>query len=76
MTMEAMIRGYHVYSDVWSTVVNEELASKREPFNASDLFAVPVVKGDTTVGYIPRRISSICSHFLRAIKSHVVNTSK
>ena len=63
--MEAMIRDYHVYSDVWSAVVDEELACKREPFNAFDPFAVAVVKGDTTVGHIPRKIPSICSLFLR-----------
>ena len=53
VSMEAMIRGYHVYRDVWSAVVDEELACKREPFNASDPFAVAVVKGDTTIGHVP-----------------------
>ena len=65
VSMEAMIRGYHVYRDVWSAVVDEELACKREPFNASDPFAVAVVKGDTTIGHVPRKISAICSLFLR-----------
>ena len=55
VTMEAMIRGYHVYSDVWSAVV-EELACKQKPFNTSDPFAVAVVKNDTTVDHIPRKI--------------------
>ena len=65
VTMEAMIRGYHVYRDVWSAVVDEELACKREPFNASDLFAVAVVKSATTAGHIPKKILTICSLFLR-----------
>ena len=65
VTMEAMIRGYHVYRDVWSAVVDEELACKRELFNASDPFAVAVVKGATTVGHVPKKISTICSLFLR-----------
>ena len=65
VTMEAMIRGYHVYRDVWSAVVDEELACKREPFNASDPFAVSVVKGETTLDHVPKKISTICSLFLR-----------
>ena len=65
VTMEAMIRGYHVYCDVWSAVVDEKLACKRKPFNASDPFAVAVVKGETTVGHVPKKISTICSLFLR-----------
>ena len=36
----------------------------KKPFNAADPFAVAVVKEDTTVGYVPRKISTICS-FLR-----------
>ena len=64
-SVEAMIRGYHVYKDIWTAVVNEQLRCQREPYNTSDPFAVAVVKDDTTVGHVPRKISAICSLFLR-----------
>ena len=64
-SVEAMVRGYHVYRAVWTPAVDEELRCRREPFNAADPFAVAVVKEDTTVGYVPRKISTICWLFLR-----------
>ena len=42
--MESMIRGYHVYQDIWQSVdLGEELACRREAFNPSDPFAVSVL---------------------------------
>ena len=67
-----MVRGYHVYKDIWSAVVGEELPCKRERTNTADPFAVAVVKEETTVGHIPRKIASICS--LRTILCQVVGT--
>ena len=46
-SVEAMVRGYHIYSDIWTAVVNEELHCRREPFSAANPFAVAVVKEDT-----------------------------
>ena len=68
--LEAMIRGYHVYNDIWTAVVGEELHCEREPANASDPFAVAVIRSTAsssseTVGHEPRKISSICSIFLQ-----------
>ncbi len=37
----------------------------RERFNSADPFAVSVVKASTVVGHVPRRISPVCSLFLR-----------
>ena len=62
VTMEVMIRGYHVYRDIWSAIIDEELACKREPFNTSDPFAVAVVKGETMVRHVPKR-SRPFAHF-------------
>ena len=63
-TVEAMVRGYHVYKDVWSAALGEQLSCQREPTNTRDPFAVAVVRSLVTVGHIPRKISSICSMFL------------
>ena len=46
--VETMVRGYHVYEDIWSAVVGEELPFKRERTNTADPFAVSVTgqRGD------------------------------
>lgn len=60
------MRGYHVYKGIWTAVVGEEFPCKRETGNTFDPFAVAVMRGPTTViGHVPRKISSICSLFLR-----------
>ena len=43
----------------------EELPCKLELSNPEDRFAVVVVWGEVTIGHVPKRISSICSSFLR-----------
>ena len=63
--MESMIRGYHIYKDIWMAVDGEVLQSRRETSNGLDPFAVAVVKDSTVVGHLPRRISAVCSLFLR-----------
>ncbi len=63
--VEAMVRGYHVYEDIWDASIDEELLCAREPGNPCDRFAVAVVKSDQTVGHVPLKISSVCSQFLQ-----------
>ena len=46
-------------------VVGEEPSCRREPTNREDRFAVAVVKDSNIVGHVPKKISSICSLFLR-----------
>ena len=57
LLVEAMVRGYHVYKDVWTTVVGEELPSQREDGNRDDPFAVAVVRGEAIVGHVTKKIS-------------------
>ena len=70
-SIEAMVRGYHVYQSVWEAVNGEVLECSRETGNRSDPYAVAVTKssgetgGTVTVGHIPCKISSICSIFIR-----------
>ena len=60
-----MVRGYHVYRDVWAASIGELLPCEREAGNASDRYAVAVMKDFAVVGHVPRKISTICSIFLR-----------
>ncbi len=65
-SIESMARGYHIYESVWTAVTGEEFLCRREIGNSSDSFAVAVAKGDgTTIGHLPRKISCVCSLFLR-----------
>ena len=67
--VDSMIRGHHVYKEIWDPVNGEELPCGREIGNSSDPLAVAVMKrldgGDNIVGHLPRRISSLCSAFIR-----------
>ncbi len=59
------VRGYHVYREVWEAAVGEILVCEREPDNVSDRYAVAVKREGTVVGHLPRKISRLCSLFLR-----------
>ena len=60
-TVEALVRGYHVYKDVWEAQLTEELPFQRESGNTYDPFAVAIKKATVTVGHVPRKISSAFS---------------
>ena len=55
--MSSSVRGYHVYHDIWTAVVGEELPCAREATNTKDRYAVGVLKDDTIVGHLPKNIS-------------------
>lgn len=63
--IEAMVRGYHIYKDVWSAVIDEEFPCKREDGNRFDPFAVAVCNSDMVIRHVPRKISSVCSLYIR-----------
>lgn len=62
---ESCIRGHHIYKEIWDPTVGEVVQCKREPRNAADRYSVAVTKGGVVVGHLPRRISRLCSLFLR-----------
>ena len=61
---DTVIRGYHVYKEIWLATLGEVLTCRRKTDNCHDRFAVSVLKGTDTVGHVPKKISSICSLFL------------
>ena len=65
-TIESCVHECHVHKDIWEARVGEELSCEREIGNSMDPFAVAVVKNGVTIEHIPRRISSVCSLFLRS----------
>ena len=74
-SLEAMVRGYHVYRSVWEAAIGE-LMCVREAGNQTDHYAVAVVKpqsGELTVGHLPRnfRVCALRSYNEEAL-SHVL----
>ena len=47
-------------------LINEELPCECEVHNAMDHYAVAVIRDDVVVGHLPKKISRICSLFLRS----------
>ena len=50
---------------IWEAAVGEVLDCHREPDNANDCYAMAVVKSDTIVGHLSRKLSHILSLFAR-----------
>ena len=65
LSVQAMVRGYHVHKDIWNTIDGETLGGRRETTNVHDPSAVAVVKDGTTVGHVPKKLSCLCSLFIR-----------
>lgn len=67
--VHSVIRGHHIYKAIWEPVIGEELNTERETGNPHDPLSVAVTKllreERRTVGHLPRRISPLCSAFLR-----------
>ena len=55
----------HVYQAIWTAAVGQVLPCVREPANPDDRYAVAVMKDGTIVGHLPKKVSRICSLFLR-----------
>ena len=59
------VRGYHIYSGVWTATVGEILRCACETDNVVDRYAVSVLKDGNIVGRLPKKVSKVCSLFLR-----------
>ena len=59
-----MVRGYHIYKEIWDAVVGQEFPCKRKDGNRVNPFTVAVVRGGIVIGHVPGKISSICSLYL------------
>ena len=67
VTIESVVRGYHVNMDVWVPNARERLQLACEPSNVHDCTAVAVKRPGlkaNTVGHVPRDISRNVFYFL------------
>ena len=59
------IRGYHFYKDLWNASLRDQLHCQRERSNDKDRYAIAVVHDGVVVGHLPRKISLVCSLFIK-----------
>ena len=52
---KSMVRGYHVYQEMWVADAGEELSCVKETENHQDPFSVTVVRFGVTVSQVPTR---------------------
>ena len=72
--MDSCMRGFHVYQDVWTLIIGEVLACRRETTNIEDRYAIAVNKTEEVIGHVPRKISFLCAAFI--LPDHVYNHVK
>ena len=63
-SIDDVVRGYHIYKDIWSADIGSELPYCLESSNHEDRYAVAVMDDTHMVGHVPRKISFICHLFL------------
>ena len=51
----------------WEAAIGEELECQRERGNATDAYAVSVIKEGVIIGHLPQRISCVCTLFIRGV---------
>ena len=54
-----------MYKEILEAAVGEELVCVREPHNSHNHYAVAVKREDVLIGHLPRKLSRLCSLFLR-----------
>jgi len=54
--LSSVVRGYHVYHNIWDALVGEEVSYQREEDNYADPFAIAAVKNKNIVDHVPRKI--------------------
>ena len=64
-TLESVIRGRHIYKQIWRPLIGEILTLEREKGNNHDKFAVSLLKHTTFLGHVPQEFPWVFWHFLR-----------
>ena len=61
----SVIRGHHIYKEVWEPIHGQILQCTRKTNNRFDPFAVSIVSDGEIVGYVPQKISAARALFLQ-----------
>ena len=62
---ESVIRGHHVYKDIWIPVIGQQLCVLSEHNNPHHKRAVAVYKDGVIVGHVPRELSKTFWFFIK-----------
>lgn len=65
LLLHSVVRGYHIYKTIWTTVIGEELTLARKAGNDHDKYAFAIMKADRIVGHVPCELSKTVSFFLK-----------
>ena len=65
LSWDSVIRGHHIYKNIWTPFVGEILRVEQEVCNPENHFAVPIVKVETIIGHVPREVSCLFWHFIQ-----------
>ena len=63
--LDSTVRGHHVYKQVWTPVVGQQLQVEAETGNVHDPHAVCTIHAGVIVGHMPREIANTAFHFLQ-----------
>ena len=70
LEIQTYIKGHHVYKDIWTPEIGEQLKVRIEPGNCVDKFAVCVKKDKRVVGHLKKgesgKFARIIFYFLRS----------
>ena len=50
----SIVRGYHIYKDIWGAEISSEFPCLPEPDNREDRYAVAIMNGTNVVGHVLR----------------------
>ena len=64
LSFSSVVRGFHVYQEVWTPVLNAEYSTSQEHGNIEDQYAVAVINNDQVVGHVPRELSQTFWYFI------------
>ena len=70
LEIQTYIKGHHVYKDIWTPEIEEQLKVRIEPDNCNEKYAVCVEKEKKAVGHLKKeefgKFAKIFFNFLRS----------
>ena len=72
--MDSCVSGFHVYQDVWTPIIVEVLACRRETTNIEERYAIAVNKMEEVVRHVPCKMLFLCAAFI--LLDHIYNHVK
>jgi len=65
----SVVRGYHIYQNIWIAIIGEILSGEKEPQNTVDPYAAATLSTGAVVGHVPQEFSCVFSTSLDPLES-------